>query len=341
MKHSKAFIALLSIFVLAGCNNPIESKSIKPSSSDSSSTSSSDSSAPTILPPIDISKVNNPYNHSQSFNFTLEEFGETVFNVAGSTERKGFDLIFDNEVIVEGVNIGYIFGADINKDGYREIVATGDRGNSIVIYDVHNSKHLHNKNTKYELIPGLANPMYEYIVYGYYYEIMNDHLVLVICNGMANRKIFDYATINYSVESGVTFQLQNMYDIDHMTLKSFKEGETEVAPNTVEGKQVYSLKKGVKYTFDFEIIRKENADLSKVLTAISSDENNFPLDGIYIALGDKLAPETIVNCISSPRKTNYFGTYTFELTLPEDVEERSFLKIAYCDLEIIINFVVE
>ncbi len=340
MKHSKLFATVLSIFVLAGCNNPVESKSREPSSSDSSGTTSSDSSTPTLLPPINISKVNNPNNHSQSFNFTLEEFGEAVFNVAGSTERKGFDLIFDNKVIVEGVNINYIFGADINKDGYREIVTTGDNGNSIVIYDAHNSRELINKNTNNEPIPGLANPMYKYIVYGYYYEIMNDHLVLVICNGMASRRIYDYAAINYSAESGVTFQLQNMYDIDHMTLTSFKEGETEVVPNTVEGKQVYSLKKGVKYTFDVEIIRKDNADLSKVLTAVSSDANNLPSDGVYIALGNELAPETIVKCISSPSKTNYFGTYTLELTLPEDVEEQSFLKIAYCGFCFQINYTV-
>lgn len=334
MKHSKVFIVFLSIFFLAGCNNPVT-----PSSSESSSATSI---APKPLPAVDITNLKTfPTIDQTEFNFVLKEFGKEQFEVRTNQESRRLDVSFSGKTLIRDISTDYFCASDVNNDGYRELFAfSNEDGYKMVIYDVHNSKELFRKDLFKEAANGLANPIYKYRVYSYYYEIKDKKLALVVCNGMANRQVYDYAFVNYSAESGVTFQLQNMYDIDHMALTSIKEGETAITPSIVQDKQVYSLKKGVKYTVDFEVIRKENPDLDKVIKAYSSNEKSFPASGIYPVLGDALATENVTKFVAAPSQTNYFGTYTLELTLPEDAANESYFKVAYCGLSFQLNYTV-
>lgn len=334
MKHSKLFATVLSIFVLAGCNNPVA-----PSSSESISASSI---APEPLPAVDITNLKTfPTIDRSEFNFALKEFGKEQFEVRKNQESRRLNVSFSGKTLIRDISTDYFCASDVNSDGYRELFAfSNEDGYKMVIYDVHNSKELFRKDLFEEAADGLANPIYKYMVYSYYYEIKDQKLALVVCNGMASRQVYDYAFVSYSAESGVTFQLQNMYDIDHMTLTSIKEGETVITPSIVQDKQVYSLKKGVKCTIDFEIIRKENPDLDKVIKAYNSNEKSLPANGIYPALGDALAPENVAKFVAIPSQTNYFGTYTLELTLPEDAANESFFKVTYCGLSFQINYTV-
>lgn len=334
MKHSKLFATVLSVFLLAGCNNPVT-----PSSSESSISSSI---APKPLPAVDISNIKTfPTIDKSEFNFALKEFGKEQFEVRKNQESRRLNVSFSGKTLIRDISTDYFCASDVNNDGYRELFAfSNEDGYQMVIYDVHNSMELFRKDLFEEAADGLANPIYKYMVYSYFYEIKDEKLALVVCNGMASRQVYDYAFVSYSAESGVTFQLQNMYDIDHMTLTSIKEGETVITPSVVQDKQVYSLKKGVKYAIDFEIIRKENPDLDKVIKAYNSNEKSLPANGIYPALGDALAPETVAKFVSVPSQTNYFGTYTLELTLPEDAANESFFKVTYCGLSFQINYTV-
>ena len=334
MKHSKAFIVFLSIFLLAGCNNPATSSSSEPSSASSI--------APEPLPAVDITNLKTfPTIDRSEFNFALKEFGKEQFEVRKNQESRRLDVSFSGKTLIRDIGTDYFCASDANNDGYRELFAfSNEDGYQMVIYDVHNSKELFRKDLFKEAVSGLANPIYKYIIYSYFYEIKDKKLALVVCNGMASRQVYDYAFVNYSAESGVTFQLQNMYDIDHMTLTGVKEGETAITPSSVQDKQVYSLKKGVKYIVDFEVIRKENPDLDKVIKGHSSNEKSFPANGLYPALGDELPPETVAKFVATPSQTNYFGTYTLELTLPEDAANESYFKVAYCGLYFQINYTV-
>lgn len=332
MKHSKGFIAFLSIFLLAGCNNHVT-----PSSSEPSSASSI---APDPLPAVNISNIKTfPTTDRSEFNFVLKEFGDEEFEVRRSQESRRLDVSFSSKTLIRDINTDYFCASDVNNDGYRELFAFSNEDSyKMVIYDVHNSKELFRKDLYKEAANGLANPTYKYMVYSYFYEIKDEKLALVVCNGMASRQAYDYAFVSYSAESGITFQLQNMYDIDHMTLTGVKEGETAITPSSVQDRQVYSLKKGVKYTVDFEVIRKENPDLNKIITAYASNANSLPASGIYPALGDELPPETVAKITATPKETNYFGAYSLELTLPEDAANESYFKVAYCGLSFIINY---
>jgi hypothetical protein len=334
MKHSKVFIVFLSIFLLTGCNNPVS-----PSSSESSSASSI---APEPLPAVDITNLKTfPTSDRSEFNFALKEFGKEQFEVRKNQESRRLNVSFSGKTLIRDISTDYFCASDVNSDGYRELFAfSNEDGYQMVIYDVHNSTELFRKDLFEEAADGLANPIYKYMVYSYYYEIKDKKLALVVCNGMASRQVYDYAFVSYSAESGVTFQLQNMYDIDHMALTSIKEGETAITPSIVQDKQVYSLKKGVKYAIDFEVIRKENPDLDKVIKGYSSNEKSFPANGIYPALGEALATENVAKIVATPSQTNYFGTYTLELTLPEDAANESYFKVAYCGLSFQINYTV-
>lgn len=333
MKHSKAFITVLSIFVLAGCNTNKESVGSISSTSDSNSDSAKQET-------IDIGNQYKPStgsisNRNYAYEFKLPEFGDDLFEVkSAGSGQSGYHLTYKGKEIIDDVTSWFVFASDINNDGYREIVSRGS--NKLAIYDVHNNTELFNKDINNEPIPGLYNPTYKYLVYAYSLTIHKSQIALVYGNGSASARTFDYAFINYSKENGVTFELQNMYDIDRFNLLSIEDNNGAI---TASGDKTFALAKNTKYTVKFDVTRKANPDLEKIMTNYASDAEHFQSSGIYIDLNNALAP-TNDFVLKAPNTDDYFGTYQMEFNSNRLTEANNTFKIAYCGFSFSFNVTV-
>lgn len=255
------------------------------------------------------------------FEFKLPEFSPYVFKtVAVNNSIDDIELYFNNTKIIDGMNHeSDIFASDINGDHYREIVCI--TGKILVIYDVHNSYEMLNKDLSKDNVFYLENVG---APYKYDLELYQEKLILKVWNGSRTDRNYDYAYFNYDTQFNfLSINLQNMYEIQEFGYDSIYKGEELIEREN----DVYTLEKGVEYLFNFHITRKENADLSKVIEGFANTKEELPTSGIYVLINGQLQTESNVKirCLND----NGFGDYTLKLTLPDNASEQGQIYVGY------------
>ena len=348
MKHSKTIVGILSFLVLTGCNGGME-PNCGCSNTSFGSSMNVDLPVDKDIPDIEIGQAITNYYYPAtaniSYDFTLSEFGENAFKTFRDEQTTKYNIFYCDRKIIEDVNDSQVYAADINKDGYRELITfaySGDYDSVLVVYDAYNSRELLRKDFYKESIPGLCNPISEFFIYHYFFKIINNRLALIVYNGSRSDVNYDYAYFNYSPESGVTLELQNMYDIDHVSLLSVRESDNEANNHTDGDKKIYSLNKGVQYVIDYEVIRKPNADLNKVVDSFAGSPDKFPSQGTYVLYNDVPIERHSQNVtvVKGNNNTNGFGNYALKFTLPNNAEGKGIIKICYCGFSTCVYFKV-
>ena len=180
--------------------------------------------------------------------------------------------------------------------------------------------------------------MSTYVYYTYIPKIFNNKLRIAVSDGMASNRIYDYIHINYASDKGVSLEYQNMYDIDKFELIGFK-GVTNASGLYTETGMNYFLRNGVEEEASFRIIRKENPDLSKVLTGLGNTADALPTQGINPFVDNELASGDSIK-FTAPSSNNGFGEYTLKVKLSGEINKKGTVKIVYCGLSFSFNYTI-
>ena len=344
MKTTKYIVSVLSLLLLVGCSNNASSDySISSVTSQNSVTSASTSEEKVEPKDIDLYKEfykgTVSVNPNYSFDFTLEEFANVSFKVNKREGEQLYDVSKNGEVIFSSIYSPTLCASDINKDGYRELVAKGETGNaSLIIYDIHNAHTMYKKDLYKEEIPGLNNIVSQYVYYTYIPKVFNDKLCIAVSDGMASNRIYDYLYVNYAADKGVSLEYQNMYDISKFELIGFK-GEANASGLYTETGMMYFLRNDVREEATFRIIRKENPDLNKVLVGSGNTAESLPANGINPFIDNELAGGDSIQFIA-PSSNNGFGEYTLKVKLNGEINKKGTVKLVYCGFSISFNYTI-
>ena len=318
MKHFKYLISLLSLTTLVGCSNSqniiensISSSSDSAISQDVSSNNNTSATVFNELETICFGDLAYQQTSGITYSFKLFEFGESVFETKNAPGYFGtVELYFNGQRIIEQMDYYIGYASDINNDGYREIITTYD-DSLLIVYDVHNNCELFKKDLNKEEVPSLNNGSTSYA-----YDVsMNADktLRLTIWNGSKSNAYFDYAYFKYnSSKNSLEFELQNMYDIEDFSFLSMYQGEEQVF---ADKNNVYHIQKGVQYIITFQIIRKEDADLSKVMASFgyTSEQLN---GGVQARINGEYLDQMEMNYFCE--NNNGFGKYRAKFCLDND-----------------------
>ena len=344
MKTTKYIVSVVSLLLLVGCsNNASSDSSISSLSSQSNVTSASTSEEKVEPKDIDLykefCKETFSVNPNYSFDFMLGEFANVSFKVNKREGEQLYDVSKNGEVILSSIYSPTLCASDINKDGYRELVAKGETGNaSLIIYDIHNAQTMYKKDLYNEEIPGLNNIVSQYLYYTYTPKIFNNKLCIAVSDGMASNRIYDYLYVNYAADKGVSLEYQNMYDIAKFELIGFK-GEANASGLYTETGMMYFLGNDVREEATFRIIRKENPDLNRVLVGLGNTANVFPAQGICAFIDNEIVAGDSIQLVP-PSSEDGFGEYTLKVKLNGEINKKGTVKLVYCGFSISFNYTI-
>lgn len=253
------FLMLISAIALIGCNAINQSISGKYSDGDSFlSSNGGEADAPDDAKIFDNDSL---YDFSS---FYLEEFESEL-----TLQDKHYVYLGSEKLLLRDFPFT-LFAADINHDGYRELLyetMTGSASttHTIAIYDLYHRKELFKSN---EQRFGSR--------YMHRFGLVNNQLMINLCPLSepmnANFSMFDYSPIVLNEENDLIFSWQNKYGIESLMLVSItSDDETETINVTkIDDQDVYKLSASTPYRFTIK--------MNKVLGAISDyPESDFAI----------------------------------------------------------------
>ena len=155
-----------------------------------------------------------------------------------------------------------LFAADINHDGYRELLYETMAGSAItnhtiVIHDLNHDKELFRSNEQ-----RFGNR------YAHRLGLVDDQLMINLCPldecMSVSYSTLDYSPIALNEQSELTFNWQNKFGIESLMLISVKnDDETEkINATKIDNQDVYKLSAGKAYKFTIKMNKILGADSS-------------------------------------------------------------------------------
>ena len=278
---------------------------------------------------IDMYQVLSSLITEGEYEFILPEFSSHVFKAVAVNSIYEMELYFNNTKIIDDINYETaIFASDINGDSYREIICL--TGKTLIVYDVQNNYEiLHKDLTKddFSYLDNVGSP------YDYALELYQEKLIFKAWNGSRTDINYDYGYFDYDRQfNSLSIRLQNMYEIEEFGYDSIYQGEELLERQN----DIYTLQKGVEYKFNFHIVRKENANLDKVIEGFANTKEKLPSSGIYTLINGRLQSDASakLHCANE----NGFGDYELKLTLPENASQQGRIYVGYASFSFALNY---
>ena len=249
MKKIKILL-LIPVIALIGCNSLNQNTS---SETNYSASFSSFSSSETNVP-----KDVKIFDHDTQYDFSSFYFAEYKSEL---TIQDGYLYFGLNKLSTHALPFA-LFAADINHDGYRELLyeymsGSASTTHTIVIYDLNHNKELFKSN---EQKFGSR--------YMHRFGLLNDQLMINLCPFdefmSASFSVFDYSPIVLNEQNDLVFNWQNKYGIESLTLicvKSDDEVET-ITATKIDNQDVYEMSAGKTYKFTIKMNKLLGADSS-------------------------------------------------------------------------------
>ncbi len=309
MKKFGVVLSIISTFCLIGCNQTSQNDtSIELVSSSSFSSSESQNE---IKAPKDVEI----YNTDTLYDFTsfyLEEYQSEL-----TIQEDNYLYLGSSKLSI--LHPFALFAADINHDGYRELLyekmmGSASTTHTIFIHDIHHDKELFKANEQQ-----LGRYMHRF-------GLVDEQLMINLCpfNEFMNADIsaLDYSPIVLNEQNDLVYTWQNKYGIESLMLVSIQTDDDleTINPTKIDNQDVYKLSADKSYKFTIK--------MNKLLGANSSYPES---DYAFAIQGD------IGKHYSEITHENGVYTFTFEFSLSE------LTQIVFCfiDFSLAVSLIVE
>ena len=310
MKKFGVVLSIVSILSLIGCNQTSQNDpSIE---QDSSSSFSSSESQNEIKAPKDVEIYNTDTLYDFA-SFYLEEYQSEL-----TIQEDNYLYLGSNKLSI--LQPFALFAADINHDGYRELLYEKMMGSSstthtIFIHDIHNDTELFKAN---EQKLGRA--------YMHRFGLVDEQLMINLCpfDKFMNADIsaLDYSPIVLNEQNDLVYTWQNKYGIESLMLVSIQTDDDleTINPIRIDDQDVYKLSADKSYKFTIK--------MNKLLGANSSYPES---DYAFAIQGD------IGKIYSKVTHDNGVYTFTFEFS-PSELTQ---IVFCFIDFSLAVPLIVE